>query len=341
MITQLEKLTLQKTDTEGEISLRDFRFSPGVKTDINFTYSVFGCPLHSAPIVLVNHALTGNSRVAGERGWWNRLIGPGKTVDTEIYTVLAFNIPGNGFSENEDWIFENYKSLSTRSIANLFWKALDSLRVRELFAVIGGSLGGAISWEMAFLQPDRISHVIPIAVSLRASDWLIANTFIQENILKHSLQPVEDARKHAMLMYRTPGSFRKRFQGRFREEEKVYEVESWLNYHGRVLEERFTARSYLVMNHLLKTVGSELELIDIVRFSKSKDTEIHLIGVDSDLLFTKAELLQAYRLIKRYHENTEYLEIKSPHGHDAFLMEYEQLKKLLKPIFKIYKNEII
>lgn len=59
-------------------------------------FTLAGQPLHSAPIVLVNHALTGNSQVTGENGWWNDLIGEGKTIDTSVYTILAFDVPGNG-----------------------------------------------------------------------------------------------------------------------------------------------------------------------------------------------------------------------------------------------------
>lgn len=331
---ELKKQRKKKERVVKKVSIRRNLLAADSEGNIILTYEVFGCPLHTAPLILVNHALTGNSRVSGERGWWNRLIGEGRTLDTDRYTVLAFNIPGNGFSENEDWVFKNYESLTTRKIAELFWRALDALKVKKLFAVIGGSLGGAISWEMAFLRPKRISHLIPVAVSLRASDWLIAQVLIQESILKNSIHPVSDARRHAMTLYRTPGSFRQRFSRNFDETENRYAVEDWLDYHGETLEKRFDVKSYLLMNHLLKTIGSDLELIDILRFSQSKNTAVHIIGIDSDLLFVKSELLQGYRLLKRYHENTGYSEIKSIHGHDAFLIEYAQLEELLNPIFK-------
>ena len=68
----------------------------GKKHATQLSYQLFGCALNTAPIVLVNHALTGNSNVCGETGWWGSLIGPDKTIDTLCYTVLAFNIPGNG-----------------------------------------------------------------------------------------------------------------------------------------------------------------------------------------------------------------------------------------------------
>jgi homoserine acetyltransferase len=65
--------------------------------DIELSYELFGQPLGQAPIVLVNHALTGNSSVTGKNGWWNSLIGQNKLIDTNDFTVLAFNFPGNGY----------------------------------------------------------------------------------------------------------------------------------------------------------------------------------------------------------------------------------------------------
>jgi homoserine acetyltransferase len=67
-----------------------------VYMSIPLSFETFGRPLGSAPIVLVNHALTGNSSVVGEHGWWKDLIGDDKCIDTAHYSILAFNIPGNG-----------------------------------------------------------------------------------------------------------------------------------------------------------------------------------------------------------------------------------------------------
>ena len=91
------------------ITISDFKTESGVSQDIHLSYQVFGKPLHNAPIVLVNHALTGNSNVCGKEGWWSDLIGDDKCIDTNQYTVLAFNIPGNGFDSQQEHLIENYK----------------------------------------------------------------------------------------------------------------------------------------------------------------------------------------------------------------------------------------
>ena len=106
------------------INISNFVNQNGKAVTIQLSYQIFGQPLHSAPIVLVNHALTGNSNVCGKAGWWNDLIGENKCIDTNFYTVLAFNIPGNGFDNKSENLIENYKDFTAKSIAELFLKGL-------------------------------------------------------------------------------------------------------------------------------------------------------------------------------------------------------------------------
>jgi homoserine O-acetyltransferase/O-succinyltransferase len=89
-------------------------------------YQTFGQPIGNAPVVVVNHALTGNSNVSGETGWWNDLIGENKTIDTNKFTVIAFNIPGNGFDGNPENLIDNYRDFTIRDVARVFWEGLFS-----------------------------------------------------------------------------------------------------------------------------------------------------------------------------------------------------------------------
>ncbi|NQV78504.1 MAG: alpha/beta fold hydrolase, partial [Lutibacter sp.] len=133
------------------ITVQNFISEKGIANEaITLSYEVFGKELHTAPIVLINHALTGNSDVAGENGWWKDVVGENKVIDTRKYTILAFNIPGNGY---DGFVIENYKDFVARDIAQLFLIGLKKLKIKELFAIVGGSLGGGIAWEMAVLNP--------------------------------------------------------------------------------------------------------------------------------------------------------------------------------------------
>ena len=299
--------------------------------DLPLSYQLFGKELGSSPIVLVNHALTGNSNVAGETGWWNSIIGEGKVIDTNRYTILSFNIPGNGY---DGFVIDNYEDFVARDVAEIFIAGLKILGISKLFAIIGGSLGGGIAWEMAVLQPKLAEHLIPVATDWKATDWLIANCHIQQQFLLNSKNPVNDARMHAMLCYRTPVSFNERFNRTKNDELQVFNVQSWLMHHGKKLQERFQLSAYKLMNQLLATIdvtkGREegMQVLDAIQ------SHIHIIGVDSDMFFSAEENRKTHKQLALSNPNITYHEIHSDHGHDAFLIEFDQLEHILLPIFK-------
>ncbi|WP_158961709.1 alpha/beta fold hydrolase [Myroides fluvii] len=315
------------------IQITDYLFPDQTVQTLYLNYEIFGQPLHQAPIVLVNHALTGNSTVTGEQGWWKELIGYNQAIDLNRYTVLAFNIPGNGYANKEEQLFPAYTSFTTALVADVFWKGLDFLRIPQLYAIIGGSLGGSIAWEMALQRPQAIQHLIPIATNLQASDWLIGQVAVQEAILNHSSQPLEDARKHAMLLYRTPESINQKFTRVHPTIGDTPPIESWLTYHGQALKKRFQLAAYRLMNHLLKTIGREITEEQLRHFAGNTTATITVVAVNSDNMFTQKEQRETYCKLYAYGANINYKEIQSIHGHDAFLMEYEQLQTALQPLF--------
>tara|TARA_R110002096_G_scaffold148826_2_gene309971 strand:- start:1225 stop:4623 length:3399 start_codon:yes stop_codon:yes gene_type:complete len=316
----LQHIVIKNFKTESQVSI----------TEIKLSYQVFGRALGCAPVVLVNHALTGNSDVAGKNGWWKDLVGDDKVIDTKLYTVLAFNIPGNGF---DGFVIENYKDFVARDVASIFLIGLKELKIEKLFATIGGSLGGGIAWEMAVLKPDFTEHLITVATDWKSTDWLIANCQIQEQFLLNSRSPVHDARMHAMLCYRTPESFKERFQRSKNEDLEIFNVESWLLHHGKKLQERFQLSAYKLMNQLLKTIDVTKNRKADLNVLEGIEANIHIVGVDSDLFFTAEENRQTHKQLAVTHANVTYNEIHSVHGHDAFLMEYEQLEKIVEGIF--------
>lgn len=314
-----------------KIEIKEYTTLSGHTQEIELSYQLFGKPLHSAPIILVNHALTGNSNVAGEDGWWSDLIGDGKCIDTKKYTILSFNIPGNGF---DGFIIENYKDFVAGDIARIFLWGLRALEIEKLFAIIGGSLGGGIAWEMTAIDPKITEHLIPVASDWKSTDWLIANCQIQEQFLVNSKQPVHDARMHAMLCYRTPESFKERFKRSTNEELQIFNVESWLMHHGKKLQERFQLSAYKLMNQLLKSIDITRDGEEAFNALQESDTKIHIIGVNSDLFFTAEENKETFKRLAQANTNVTYGEVQSVHGHDAFLMEFEQLEKLLSTVFQ-------
>jgi homoserine O-acetyltransferase len=303
-----------------------YRTNSNKEYHIPLSYQLFGKDLFSAPIILVNHALTGNSNVSGENGWWKQLIGDNETVDLNKYTVLCFNIPGNGY---DDFFIDEYEDFTPSDIANIFLRGLEILNIKSLHAIIGGSLGGGIGWEMLVKNPELAEIFIPIACDFKTHDWLHAQCLVQKFLLNQNDEPLQKARIHAMLCYRTPESLNERFQNKYNQEKQRLESEDWLVYHGHSLNERFSLKSYKLMNHLLMNINTDKKILEKI------GARMHLVSVDTDLFFPASEIRMCFEKLKANKENVFYHEIKSIHGHDAFLMEYKQLNNIIKPILKI------
>ncbi|MDP2454393.1 MULTISPECIES: alpha/beta fold hydrolase [unclassified Kaistella] len=305
------------------ITLKKHQLVSGKILDIDLSYQLFGPELHSVPIVLVNHAFTGNSNVTGENGWWNSIIGENKIIDTNTFSVICFNIPGNGFDGS---LIKKYQDFTPKDIATIFLQGLSFLNISKLHTLIGGSLGGAIGWEMLAINTDLAENFIPVACDYKTSDWLHAQCLVQQFLLDHPIQPLQKARVHAMLCYRTPASLNERFKNEIHPEKKILNSHDWLKFHGEKLNERFSLDAYRLMNHLLMTINTDEKKLENIK------ANIHFIGVDSDLFFPAFEMRKCQEFLKQKKSNIFYHEIKSIHGHDAFLMEYGQLNQILNTI---------
>lgn len=323
-------------DTLIKKSIYNYQTYGGVQIKkLSISYELFGRKLHSAPIIVVNHALTGNSDLlSAEKGWWKTIIGSNKLIDTNKYTVLAFNIPGNGY---DGFLIENYKDFVAKDIANVFLSILKSIGIKQLYAVIGGSIGGGIAWEMAVLEPDLINYLIPVACDWKSTDWIIGQCYIQENILNNSKKPLEDARIMAMLFYRTPASLSQKFNRTKSSDNSLFNVESWLQYHGDKLPKRFELLPYKLMNHLLSTIDITSNKGSFKQAVQNIKSTIIQIAVDTDLFFVAKENIQTKKDLDELKISNELYELKSVHGHDAFLIEFEQLTQILQPIFNYQK----
>jgi homoserine O-acetyltransferase len=136
-----------------------------------------------------------------------------------------------------------------------------------------------------------------------------------------------------MLCYRTPESFKEKFQRTTNEDLAIFNVESWLNHHGTKLQKRFQLSAYKMMNQLLKTIDITRKKGSFEEIAAKIEAKIHIVAINSDLFFTANENKETFEELKKLNKKVSYNEIDSIHGHDAFLIEYEQLDNLLKDIF--------
>lgn len=315
------------------IAIFDFDLENGKqKPYLHLYYETFGLPLGTAPVIVVNHSLTSNSSVGGEKGWWKEIVGEDKAIDTNLFTIIAFNVPGNGYGDPEANLIDNYRDFSIRDVARIFWEALFFLDVNEIYAVIGVSLGGTVAWEMAALQPDKIENLVPIATDWKATDWVIANVLIQDQILNNSKNPIADARMHATLLYHSPTYISQLYEREETDEAFSFKIEEWLADKGSQLQSRYQLAAYKFMNHLLKTNDVTRNRNDITVLARRIESNIHLVTIDTDYLFTTEECDKTYQKLRSVKQNVFYNQIQSEYGHDAFLMDFDQLSSILRPI---------
>ena len=310
----------------------DFKIASGENVSLKLSYQVFGLNVNEGPVVIVNHSLTGDSNISGNSGWWNELVGPNKMINTNNYCVISINIPGN-IQDKGSFNFENNWILN--DVARLFIDLLKNLKIKKIHSIIGGSIGGGLVWEMGLIAPDYVENLIPIAADYKVSDWLISNTYLQNLILKNSKNPVFDARVNAMISYRNAKSLNKRFKLEF-DDSKKRKVIEWLDYHGKKLSKNISVQSYIHMNNLLSSIGkTKKRREDFKKLIKKTKCSIHLVGIDSDLLFPDFEIQKTYDLFSGFKKDIFYHQIKSDHGHDAFLIEFKKIESKLNYIFKI------
>ena len=307
----------------------NFKLSSGENVSLSLSYQTFGLQLGKGPLVVVNHSLTGDSNISGDNGWWSELIGSKKMINTDKFCVMCINIPGNiqekrGFNYGNKWILSD--------VAKLFIQLLKNLGVRKVHSLIGGSIGGGLVWEMGLLDENFFENLIPVAADYKASDWLISNTYFQNQILKNSKNPVFDARLHAMLTYRNPKSINRKFKIKLNDSDKR-KVIDWLNHHGNKLKEKISLKTYIHMNHLLSSIGYSYEN-NFIKLAIKNRSKIHLVGVNSDLLFPNFEIKNTYDLLLTVRKKIYYYQIQSDHGHDAFLIEFKKMKNKLNHIFE-------
>ncbi|MFH1853629.1 MAG: homoserine O-acetyltransferase [Candidatus Neomarinimicrobiota bacterium] len=296
--------------------------------------------------ILVCHAFTGSADLAD---WWGPLVGTGCALDTDRYFIISSNVLGSCYgtmgpaSNNPvtgDVYGPDFPQFTIRDTVALQRALLDRLGIKCLVAVIGGSLGGMQVLEWAF-QGNFARRLIPIATGGRHSAWCIGWSEVQRQAIcndpnwaggryyrnGHPRVGLAQARQLAMLTYRSRGSFERRFgRQKMNGSMSPFAISSYLEHQGIKLVERFDANSYIRLTEAMDTHDLARERGEYFSVLRSITQPALVIGVDSDLLYPVAEQEELVREIP----NAELGVIRSTHGHDAFLIEFDQLGDLIE-----------
>ncbi|MGY6500577.1 MAG: homoserine O-acetyltransferase MetX [Acidimicrobiales bacterium] len=337
----------------------------GLLRGVDLAYETWGeLDADRTNAVLVCHALTGDSHVAGQSGhghhtvgWWDDLVGPGKAIDTDRWFVVCANVLGGcqgttGPASIDPATDRPYAGafpvVTIRDIVRSQAALATHLGIDCWNAVIGGSMGGMQALEWAVMYPDRMRSVAALATSAAASAQQIAWSHVGRMAVAgdprwrdgdyYDAAPGDGpheglalARSIAQIHYRTEQVFEERF-GR-RSVEPVdrlslwdrFQVESYLDYQGEKLVRRFDANSYLVLNKAMDLHDLARGRGDVERAVARVHAPVLTMSIDSDALYPPYQQEHLRDLLDRDGRLFDHVEVASPHGHDGFLLEPAQV----------------
>lgn len=295
-------------------------------------------------VVLVCHALTGNT-AADE--WFDGLFGPDNIIDPEKHFVICPNALGSCYGSSGPASINpqtgtpyraDFPIVTIRDMVRLQQQLLDELGITGIEKIIGGSMGGmqALEWcimdkrpqSAALLGMGKEHRPWAIGISHTQRQAIYADPNWQDGHYSEENPPQKGlavARMIAMNSYRHPDDFDKKFARRRQDQSEQFQVESYLNYQGQKLADRFDAVSYIRLTQAMDTHDIARSRPNYKEILSQIDIPIVVVGIDSDMLYPPEESQELADLLP----HGKYAEIHSHHGHDAFLIEFDQLKAIV------------
>jgi homoserine O-acetyltransferase len=317
--------------------------------------------------VLVCHAFSGNHNAAGIKdgekkpGWWDEIIGDGKTIDTAKFFVVSLNNIGGCHGSTGPTTIANESSqpygadfpeVSVSDWVETQKLLADHLGINCWEMVAGGSLGGMQALQWAISYPDRIKKAAIIAASSKISTQNIALNEVAREIIKKDenfcngdylargespKKGLKDARMLGHITYLSESNMSKRFGRKLQDpENKIdadinYEVENYLQYKGEQFAKTFDANSYILMTKAMDSFDPAKYFgNDLVSCLKNIQAKLLIASFDSDWLFPKEYGLDLQMSAIKAGINSAYIELDGDYGHDSFLFYSDQYAAALK-----------
>lgn len=304
--------------------------------------------------IWVCHALTGSSDFTN---WWHGLFSEGGPFDPGRYFIICANSIGGCYGSTGAVsinaltgkpYFHEFPQITNRDIVQSFDRLREHLGIHKINTLIGGSLGGQQVLEWAIQKPDAVDKIIPVACNAFHSPWGIAINEAQrmaiaadptwkDNDARAGLEGMKAARAIAMISFRSYEIYNKNQPEVATEKLNNFRASSYQQYQGTKLANRFNAFSYWTLLNAMDShhVGrGRGEVSDVLGRIKAKTM---VIGVDSDILFPTEE----QRLLAESIPGAQLELLTSPYGHDGFLVEFEQFRKVIRKFLKIKENILL
>ncbi|MEP3049854.1 MAG: homoserine O-acetyltransferase [Erythrobacter sp.] len=339
-----------------------------VLSGVEIAYETYGkLTADKSNVVLVCHALTGDQYVAsahpitGKPGWWERMIGPGKPIDTDKFHVICANVigscmgstgPASTAGDGEPYAMR-FPVITIRDMVRGLVGLLDGLGIDQLHTIVGGSMGGMQALSMAANWPERAARVLVIASTGRHSAQNIAFHEVGRQAIMadpawrdgsyyaSGASPdngLAVARMAAHITYLSEEGLTEKFGRRLQNRDAKsfgfdadFQVESYLRYQGSGFTQRFDANSYLYITRAMDYFDLAEEhggtLADAFEGASSR---FCLVSFDSDWLYPTAESRHIVHALNAAGAKVSFVELSAAHGHDSFLLEHPPLDRVVK-----------
>lgn len=317
--------------------------------------------------ILIFHALTGDQFVAGTNpvtgkpGWWQRMVGPGKAIDTDRFHVICANVIGSCLGstgpssigpEGQPYAMQ-FPVITIRDMVRAQMALLDALGIERLHAVVGGSMGGMQALSCAANFPDRTDRVLAIATTARHSaqniafhemgrQAIMADPHWQGGDYYDGDSPSKGlavARMAAHITYLSEEGLTEKFGRRLQDREAKsfgfdadFQVESYLRHQGISFTDRFDANSYLYITRAMDYFDLAEEHGGLLAnaFKTAKDTRFCLVSFDTDWLYTTADMREVVHALNAVAAPVSFVELSAPYGHDSFLLNVPALDRVVE-----------
>ncbi|MDR1136704.1 MAG: homoserine O-acetyltransferase [Synergistaceae bacterium] len=356
----------------GKIRTGDFDLVSGKRIrGVEQAYAMYGTPRGDGDnVILICHSLTSSHHLGGEdvpglpKAWMGPLLGPGRALDTNRLCVVCVNNLCSPYgstgpvSVNPEtglpWGMK-FPVITPRDIARAQHAALESLGIKRVAMVLGGSLGGMISLEYAMEFADSVGCCGVIAAPARLYPQAIAYNEVQRQAITSDpdwnggdyypgpgpAKGLATARMLAMITYRSEQNFSGRWMrgmsggGDAHEWGAKFKVEEYLAHHGSALVARFDANCYIYTTRAmdLHDVSSGRESLEDA-FARLRGKGVLTVGISSDILFPSWQVMEIARWAGKSGARSDYEEIESDNGHDAFLIDFDQMDEILRFFFR-------
>ncbi len=314
-------------------------------------------------LVLVCHALTGDQHVAnihpvtGKPGWWETMVGPGKSIDTNRYFVLCPNVIGGCMGSTGPSSINprtgrsyglDFPVITIADMVRAQARLLDHLGVADVLCVLGGSMGGMQVLEWASTYKNRVFSAVPIACAARHSSQNIAfhevgrqavmadPEWCQGRYLDEGKSPRKGlavARMAAHITYLSDDALHTKFGRNLQDRDKItfgfdadFQVESYLRYQGLSFVDRFDANSYLYITRAMDYFDLAADHGGVLANAfQATRTRFCLVSFTSDWLFPTEESREIVHALNAVAANVSFVELKTKGGHDSFLLHEPEL----------------